>query len=347
VPEPATKTLSQRREPNGTRPSAALRIDSWRSIVMAALPLVQEALMTEDEKQREHLGSDDTPASNPPGPIPTRANSPYFKATSANEAAARILRQRADPSVITPSLAAAAPDTSDRITWRTRLKGLWFAISVFVMAQTSQAEPPPPTETTQSEVNAQTSNQTNPKIDYKYSAEQLQFAPSAPQFNFGHSTFWLNTARTLDQQQPEQIVQIIVNVQTEKPSEAEIKDATDYIRTFQHDLHKKVVDPEYLADKVVDGGEALLGLALFKARKKIRANTHNRLVIWLCDTFDRISEAFKEADDNEPLSPQAKKRPIGFLADRINCSSEHTVAILKLTPCIETERGEWEYRESS
>ena len=136
-----------------------------------------------------------------------------------------------------------------------------------------------------------------------------------------------------------------MHVQAEKPSEAEVKDATDYIRKFQHELHKKVLDPEELAKMVIDVGEALLGIALFKARKKIRANTHNRLVIWLCDTFERICQAFEEADAKE--LPVPKKRAIGFLADRINCSTEDAVAVLNLTPCTEAEPGQWEYRESS
>jgi hypothetical protein len=327
---------------------------SWPPVEVSLCPhchLSRRAVIAEDEKQREHLADNDTPAGpapNPPDPLPAKIMSPHFAATSPHDpddAVDRILRRSTDISEIVSPKHVAAASPSDHITWRDRLKGLWFAASLFFMAQTSQAELPPPTETTQSEVNPQTSNQTNPKIDYKYSAEQVQSSLSAPQFNFGQNFSWVNSWQTLDRQ-PEQIVQIVVNVQTEKPSEAEIKDATDYIRTFQHDLHKKVVDPEYLADKVVDGGEALLGLALFKARKKIRATTQNRLVIWLCDTFDRISEAFKEADHKEP-PPQPKKRPIGFLADRINCSTEQTVAILKLTPYRETEPGQWELRESS
>ncbi len=95
---------------------------------------------------------------------------------------------------------------------------------------------------------------------------------------------------------------------------------------------------------LVTGGEDLLGLALFNARKKIRANTNNRLVIWLCDAFDRIHQAFKEADADEP-PPQ--KRPIGFLAGRISCSPDDAVAVLNLTPCVQTEPGQWEYPESA
>ncbi len=307
--------------------------------------------MAGDGKRSEQPGSNVRPAAPSSGShesLKPKIKSPYFAATSPDDPdddVDRILRRSTDISEIVSPKQAAAATPSDHITWRDRLKGLWFAASLFFMAQTSQAELPPPTETTQSEVSPQTNNQVNPKIDYKYSAEQVQSSLSAPQFNFGQNFSWVNSGQTLDRQ-PEQIVQIIVDVQTEKPSEAEIKDATDYIRTFQHDLQKKVVDPEYLADKVVDGGEALLGLALFKARKKVRAATQNRLVIWLCDAFDRICEAFKEADDKE-APPQPKKRPIGFLADRINCSTEHTVAILKLTPCRETAPGQWELRESS
>jgi len=306
--------------------------------------------MTDDEKQHGYLDGKDgpaAPASNRPQPLPKRAESPYFKAPSAEDAAARIVPQSADVSPILTSNPAAAASPSDHITWRDRLKGLWFAASLFFTAQTSQAELPPPTETTRSEINPQTSYQaqTGFRANYKDSAEHCQDWP-ASKFNFNPGSSAADTPQILDRQ-PDQIVQIIVNVQTEKPSETEIKDATDYIRRFQHELHKKVLDPEYLADKVVEGGEALLGVALFKARKKIRGTTQNRLVISLCDTFDRISEAFKEADDNAASAPQPKKRPIGFLADRIACSTEDTVAVLKLTPCNQTEPGQWELRESS
>lgn len=309
--------------------------------------------MTEDDKQHEQPGSNVTPAApvlHPPTPLPTKTKSPYFAATSPevpDEAVNRILRQSADASAITPQAQAAAAVESDHITWRDRLKGLWFAASLFFMAQTSQAELPPPTETTQSEVNpqAKSQTQTGSRTDYKYSAEQSQDVPFR-HFSFDQGSSVPYAPQILDQQ-PEQIVQIVVNVQTAKPSEAEIKDATDYLRGFQHELHKKVLDPGYLADKALEGGEALLGVALFKARKKIRASTKNGLLIWLCDTFDRISQSFKEADDKEAPLPQPKKRPIGFLAGQISCSPEHTVAILKLMPCKESAPGQWELRESS
>ncbi len=307
--------------------------------------------MTEDEKQRENHGSSDIPAAptwSPAEPFRSEIKSPYTSAIPAEDLIAGVLRHTTDSSAIAPPKHTGAETPSDHIGWRQRLKGLWFAASLFFMAQTSQAELPPPTETTQSEVNPQTSAQTNSKIDYKYSAEQVQGGRSGPKFNFGQSTPWQSGVPILDQQ-PEQVVQIVVNVQTEKPSEAETKDATDYIRKLQQELNQKALDPGYLADKVADkladGSEVLLGIALFKARKKIRANTHNRLVIWLCDTFERISQAFEEADTKGLPAP--KKRPIGFLADRINCSTPDAVAVLELTPCHETEPGQWEYRESS
>jgi len=118
------------------------------------------------------------------------------------------------------------------------------------MSTNTEGQPAPPTQTTPSEVNFQTSNQKNTKSEYKYSAEQWQTVVSAPKFNSGWSISGLNTEHILDQQ-PEQIVQIVVIVQPEKPSGDEKKDATDYIRNFQHDLHKEVLDPGYLADKTI------------------------------------------------------------------------------------------------
>lgn len=309
--------------------------------------------MTSDDKPREHLGSKDAPAepiSNPPQIFAPGVTSPYTSAMSDEDAIARILRASAPPSTITPPNHAEFGHQSDHITWRDRLKGLWMAAGILVMAQNSQAEPPQPTPITQSEVDLQSSSHAATKMDYKYSATPLQDPLSAPKFNFVPASSWLNTGQVFDQQ-PEQIVQIVVHAQTEKPSETEVQDATDYLRGFQHELHKKVLDPAQLADKTIEGGEAMLGIALFKARKKIRANTQNRLVIWLCDTFDRIAKAFEESQDQEgddkESPPLPKKRQIGFLADRIRCSSEDTVAVLKLTPCAETEPGHWEYRPSS
>ena len=326
-----------------------MRSASRRSIVVATIPTVQEAAMTEDEKQRENLGSNDTPAapaSSPHKRLHAEIKSPHALLIPAANRPTPTLRPPTDISAIAPPKHTGAESQSGHITWRDRLKGLWFAASVFVMAQTSQPEPPSPMPTTQSEVNPQTNSHTNSftKTEYKYSATQPLDPLSAPKFKFVQGTSLPNAVLTFDWQ-PEQIVEVVVHVQAEKPSEAEIKDATDYIRGFQHELHKKVLDPGYLADKVVDGGEALLGIALFKARKKIRASTHNRLVIWLCDTFERISQAFEETDAKE--LPVPKKRPIGFLAGRINCSTENAVAVLKLTPCTETEPGQWEYCESS
>jgi hypothetical protein len=300
--------------------------------------------MTEDEKQGAKIDRTESPAAaaRSPEPLSAKVHTPYFKTASGEDTVNPVLRKPSDISAIKPPDHVEAGYRSEKITWRDRLKGLWFAASVFVMAQSSQPEPPPPTPISHSAMNPQANGHSNTGTEYKYSAEPSEAAIAMPQFDFrqANSQLYLVVG-----QQPEQIIQIVVQVQTDKPSDAEIKDATDYLRQFQHELYKKALSPEHLADKVVSGGEAVLGIALFKARKKIRANTHNRLVIWLCDTFDRIAKAFEE-DDNKEL-PEPRKRPIGFLADRINCSPEDTVAVLKLTPCAETEPGRWEYRGSS
>jgi hypothetical protein len=104
------------------------------------------------------------------------------------------------------------------------------------MAQTSHAEPPPPTTTTQSVVHPQTGDIASPIFDF--SAQQSPWKQSSSPTSLG--TRNVPALDTEVDRQVDHIVQVVVvQMEPQKPSEPEIKDARDFCERSDMTLGKR------------------------------------------------------------------------------------------------------------
>lgn len=136
-----------------------------------------------------------------------------------------------------------------------------------------------------------------------------------------------------------QVVNVIVEAMPEKPSETEIKDAKGFMAELHRDVLAQLTKPSKVADEtashVWDLGVWILGYMCKKIATAAKEKA-NPILSVLAARFPKLRDLF------DPSTPgQPKSRPIGFVAERLNCSKKEAEAILKAGPFTENTPGAW------
>jgi hypothetical protein len=136
-----------------------------------------------------------------------------------------------------------------------------------------------------------------------------------------------------------QVVDVVVEAMPEKPSETEIKDAKDFMAELHRDVLAQLTKPSKVADeaasRVWDLSLWILGYMCKKIATAAKKKA-NPIMALLATRFPKLRDLF------DPSTPgQPKSRPIGFVAERLNCSKKEAEAMLKAGPFTENTPGSW------